>query len=227
MNPKLTNVAKYCFAIFLFNCFFTANAQTNKNSLTKFYLQGAAGASSKSGSFTELSLQGVVRNKWSFTLSYHDLTMQPKNQPSDYQPETGVVFLIPYTNNIKVNMKLFSFTAGKYFSLGRNTWLTTEAGLSIVQGEKASFQKTASQSSDPLLLLFLTSYTTSNYNTSIESANSAGVMMRADFNWAFCAFMGLGAEVFANFNSIQSPVGYQLKLILGVMGRHTKMQKRK
>src|SRR5258706_3374938 len=91
MKSRLTNVASICFVIFLFNCFFTAKAQTNKNRLTKFYLQGAAGASTRSGDNTELSLQGVVNKKWSFTLSYHDLTMQPKNLPADYQAETGVV----------------------------------------------------------------------------------------------------------------------------------------
>ncbi len=223
MNPKLKNVASYCFIIFLFNCFFTAKAQTNENPLTKFYLQGAGGASSRSGSYSELSLQGVVHNKWSFTLSYHDLIMKPKNLPSDYQPETGVVFFIPYTDNVEVNMKLFSVTAGKYFPLGRNSWFTTEAGFSVVNGEKATFQKTPSQ--DIGFLFFWG--TTSNYKATIEKKTAVGGMLRADFNWAFCRFMGLGTGVFANFNSIQSPIGYNVKLTLGAMGWHRKLKARK
>ena len=220
MKPTLTNVAKYCFLFFLFNCFFTANAQTNKNPLTKFYLQGAAGASTRSGGNTELSLQGVVHKKWSFTLSYHYLNMQPKNLPADYQAETGVVLFIPYTDNVEVNMKLFSVTAGKYFPLGRNSWVTTEAGISIVNGEKASFQKTTSQ--DISFLFFWG--TTSNYKTTIEKKTAVGGMLRADYNWAFSSFMGLGAGVFANFNSIQSPMGFNLKLTVGAMGRHKKLK---
>jgi len=34
--------------------------------------------------------------------------------------------------------------------------------------------------------------------------------------------MGLGCGVFANINSIQSPVGFQVKLIVGYMGREKK-----
>ena len=204
--------------------FYSLQAQNNssataKTNVKKFYIQAGAGGSSRAGINTEIGLHAIVNNKWSATFSYHDLTMKPKNLPANYQPESGIVFLIPYTNEIKVNMKLFSLTAGKYFPLGRNSWLTTEAGLSFVSGEKASFQPATPVSTDPLLIFFLTSGTTSNYNTTIEKKNSFGGMLRADFNWAFLSFMGLGAGVFANFNSIQSPVGYQLKLTLGAMGR--------
>lgn len=223
MKPRLTDVAKYCFIIFLFNCFITANAQTKEIHLTKFYLQGAAGASTRSGGHTELSLQGVVRNKWSFTLSYHDLSMQPKNLPSDYRAETGVVLFFPYTDYVEVNMKLFSATAGKFFKLGRNSWISTEGGFSVVNGEKASFEKTPSQ--DIGFLFFWG--TTSNYKATIEKKTTVGGMLRADFTWAFCPFMGLGAGVFANFNSIQSPAGFNLKLTLGAMGRQKKVKTRK
>lgn len=224
MKPTLTNVAKYCFLFFLFNCFFTANAQTNKNLLTKFYLQGAAGGSSRSGSNTELSLQGVVHNKWSFTLSSHDLIMEPKNLPSDYQPGTGVIFFVfPYTDHVDVNMKLFSFTAGKFFKLGKNSWFTTEAGFSVVNGEKASFQKTTSQ--DMGFIFFWG--TTSNYQTAIEKKTTVGAMLRADFTWAFCRFIGMGAGAFTNFNSIQSPIGFNMKLTMGAMGRQKKVKIRK
>ena len=36
--------------------------------------------------------------------------------------------------------------------------------------------------------------------------------MRADLNWGFASFMGLGCGVFININSIQSPVGFQGKI---------------
>jgi len=52
-------------------------------------------------------------------------------------------------------------------------------------------------------------------------------MLRADYNWAFLPFMGLGTGVFANFNSIQSPIGLQVKLMLGIMRRQSKVKNRK
>jgi hypothetical protein len=208
--------------------FYSLHAQVNSSATTKtnvkkFYIQAGAGGSSQAGSNFEIGLQAIVNNKWSASFSYHGLTMKPKNLPANYQPETGTIFFIPYTNNIEVNMKLFSLTAGKYFRLGRNSWLTTEAGLSFVSGEKASFQPATPISTDPLLLLLGTSGTTSNYTTTIEKKNSFGGMLRADFNWAFSSFMGLGGGVFANLNSIQSTIGFNTKLIVGLMGRHKKL----
>jgi hypothetical protein len=92
-----------------------------------------------------------------------------------------------------------------------------------VNGEKASFQKTTSQ--DMGFLFFWG--TTSNYNSTIEKKSTVGGMLRADFNWAFCRFIGMGAGVFANFNSIQSPMGFNLKLSVGAMGRQKKLKQRK
>jgi hypothetical protein len=50
-------------------------------------------------------------------------------------------------------------------------------------------------------------------------------MMKSDVNWAFSSFMGLGAGVFANVNSIQSPIGFHIKLLVGNMGREKKNRK--
>ena len=47
-------------------------------------------------------------------------------------------------------------------------------------------------------------------------------MMQADINWAFASFMGVGAGVYANLNSIQSPIGFNIKLLVGKMGRERK-----
>jgi hypothetical protein len=47
-------------------------------------------------------------------------------------------------------------------------------------------------------------------------------MFQADITWAFASFMKLGAGVYANVNSIQSPVGLNIKLLVGKMGREKK-----
>jgi hypothetical protein len=225
MKKILKNSATYCILIFLFLYSpYTVVAQKKEAAIKKVYLQAGAGGNTIEGDNAEIGLQTIINNKWSATISYHSLTMKPKNLPSDYKPGTGtVLFFIPYSDEVIVNMDLFSLTAGKYFQTGKKSWITTEAGLSIVNGETASFQPTAVvTTTDPLALLFGMTGTTSNYNTTLENKTSIGAMIRADYNWAFSRFFGLGAGVFANFNSIQSPVGFNLKLTMGWMGRKAK-----
>jgi hypothetical protein len=200
-------------------------AQKKESVIKKVYLQAGAGGNTIDGDNAEISLQTIINNKWSATISYHSLTMKPKNLPADYKPGTGTVFFfIPYSDDVVLNMDLFSLTAGKYFKTGKKSWITTEAGLSIVNGQTASFQRTAVTTVDALGFLFGYTGTTSNYNTTIENKTSIGGMIRADYNWAFSRFFGLGAGVFANFNSIQSPVGFNLKLTMGWMGRKAKVK---
>jgi len=225
MKKILKNSATYRILIFLFLYSpFTVMAQKKESPIKKVYLQAGAGGSTIHGDNAEIGLQTIINNKWSATISYHSLTMKPKNLPSDYKPGTGtVLFFIPYSDEVIVNMDLFSLTAGKYFQTGKKSWITTEAGLSIVNGQTATFQPTAVvTTTDPLALLFGYTGTTSNYNTTIENKTSIGAMIRADYNWAFSRFFGLGAGVFANFNSIQSPVGFNLKLTMGMMRKKAK-----
>jgi hypothetical protein len=224
MKKILKNSTTYCILIFLFLYSpFSTMAQKKESVIKKVYLQAGAGGNTIEGANAEIGLQTIINNKWSATVSYHSLSMKPKNLPSDYKPGTGtVLFFIPYSDEVIVNMDLFSLTAGKYFQTGKKSWITTEAGLSIVNGEVASFQPTISGSVDALGLLFGYTGTTSNYNTTIENKTSIGAMIRADYNWAFSRFFGLGAGVFANFNSIQSPVGFNLKLTMGMMRKKAK-----
>lgn len=197
--------------------FVTVTAQNTKP-LSKIYLQTGAGGGSYQSSYGNLGVQVVFKNKWSTTLSYHSISMSPKNKPSDYQAETGYFLFLPYTNEIDVKMNIISLTAGRNFNLGKKIWATLEAGPSFVSGEKASFQRTTSTSYNLLIM----AGSSSNYNATLEKKSTMGAMLRADINWAFASFMGLGAGLFANFNSIQSPVGFEVKLIVGKMGREKK-----
>jgi len=204
------------FAILFISLFITTSAQTK--AINKFYLQGGAGVASHQGDFSDISLQAIIKNKWSATLSYQSLTMTPKNQPADYQAETGYVFFMPYTYQATTDMSIVSLTAGRYFKLGRNTWITTEGGLSYVQGEKVSYEHSQVVSGN--IIIFAS--TSSNYTTSKENKSSLGAALRADLTWGFASFMGLGCGVFTNINSIQSPIGFQVKLLAGYMGKEKK-----
>jgi hypothetical protein len=204
------------FSILFLALVINSNAQTK--AIDKFYLHGGVGAGSYNSNFADLGAQAIIKNKWSATLSYQSLTMRPKNRPADYQPETGYVFFIPYTYEVEANMNIVSLTAGRFFKLGKNIWATTEGGLSYVQGEKVSFERTQVVSGN----IIIAASTSSNYNTTKETKSSVGLAMRADLNWGFASFMGLGCGAFANINSIQSPIGFQVKLIVGKMGREKK-----
>ncbi len=214
MNSTQT---KSSFLSILFLAVVIASSAQSKP-LTKFYLQGGIGASNYKGGYSDIGLQAIINNKWSATLSHQSLSMTPKNIPSDYQAESGYLFFVPYTNEVDTRMNITSLTAGRYFKLGKNTWATTEGGLSYVSGEKVSFERTEVLSSN----LIIIGSTSSNYNTTKEKKSSVGAAMRADFNWGFTSFMGLGCGVFANINSIQSPVGFQVKLMVGYMGKERK-----
>jgi hypothetical protein len=184
--------------------------------LSKIYLAGGIGASTYKGINSDVSLKAIFKNKWSMTLSVNGTQeMIPKNEPSDYQAETGYALFIPYTYEETVDMSFVSLTAGRYFSLGRNIWATAEGGLSYVKGEEVNYERTQQVSSN----ILIAASTSSNYKTTKENKSTVGAMLQGDINWAFASFMGLGAGVYANINSIQSPIGVQLKLIIGKMGR--------
>ena len=193
-------------------------SQPKSKALNKIYLQAAAGGASRSGFVSELGVQSVFKNKWVATISYHNIDMEPKNLPKDFDPGYLIVLFIPIPGETpSVDMNLISLTMGRYFKGGRNTWFTTEAGLSVVNGKKISFSRNKEGSSTWVFPLF--GETPSNYVFTEEKKSTIGAMFKADVNWAFASFAGLGAGVFANFNSIQSPVGFHIKVIVGKMNR--------
>jgi hypothetical protein len=222
MNPNKKRLL-ICLTLFLVS-FMSATAQQEK-AITKFYLQGAIGGGTFNHIYSDVSLQSILKNKWSLSLSYQTLEeMKPNNIPNDYIPATGEgeFLFIPYsyTGSVdNVNMKLVSLTGGRYFKLGRNTWATTEAGLSYVKGQRIKFNSIPITSGSTNYILGWETYTTSNYETTVENKNTVGLMAKADVNWAFASFMGLGCGVYGNLNSIQSPVGFHVKLMVGLMGR--------
>jgi hypothetical protein len=219
MKIKTNSVVQTTFClIFSILLYSVGHSQAAGKELTKIYLQGAVGGASHSGFLSELSVQGVIKNNWVATLSYHNIDMEPKNLPKDYDPGEVIIILIPIPGETpSVDMRVISLTMGKFFKGGRNTWFTTEAGLSVVNGKKLNFSKNDASSPNWIFPLF--GETPANYVFTEEKKSTIGAMFKADVNWAFASFAGLGAGVFANFNSIQSPVGFQIKLIVGKMNR--------
>lgn len=185
------------------------------SSISKWYVQGAAGGGNYGSFDGGVGLTAVVRNQWSLSLTYNDLDMRPKNQPADYKPETGYVFFVPYTYEIRAHMNLVNVTIGRYWSTGKNTWATVGGGLSFVHGERVHYERTESVTTNVLIA----ETTTSNYNTTKEVKSTVGALIQGDINWAFASFLGLGVGTYVNLNAIQSPVSVQVKLLAGKMNR--------
>ena len=185
--------------------------QAKQSGFKKIYFEAGTGLTSSNGVSFNLGVQAILKNNWVATISYQGIEMDAKNTPADYEPAFDFLFTDPMPTN---DMKVINFTMGKYFATGRKTWFTTEAGLSIVSGQELKF------TSQPIETGFL--YWSSNYSVQKENKTTIGGVLKADFNWAFLPFAGLGAGVYANFNSIQSPVGFEIKLLLGKMNTKRK-----
>src|SRR4029453_1025921 len=120
----------FSFVMLLCASLLQVTGQTSMH-LSKIYLEGGTGVSTYKGLTAEVSLTAIFKNKLSLTLSYNGVeVMTPKNEPSDYHPETGYVLFIAYTGEETVDMSIVSLTAGRYFSLGKNIWATAAGGLS-------------------------------------------------------------------------------------------------
>jgi len=213
MKKTITSILLLLFATTIF-CQQT-NDEIKTSSTKKFYLQAGAGVATSGGASYDFGIQAVLKSDWTVSASYKRVEMKAKNLPSDY--ERGVVYLIffPIYDDWPLNkMNVFNFTLGKYIETGKKTWFTAEGGLSLVSGQKFTF---ASQTKDVQLF-----YVSSNYSYQKESKTGFGVILKSDFNWAILPFAGLGGSVYADLNSLQSPLGFELKFICGNLRKHKK-----
>src|SRR5580765_4346659 len=116
------------------------SAQTKPTNIKKFYVEGGIGATNHNGVFANLGATAVLQNNWMASISYYHLDMNPQNLPSNYERGYTLILIFPIPDAMpSVKMSQVNFTAGRFFPLGRKTWFTTEAGLSVVTGEKMSF----------------------------------------------------------------------------------------
>ena len=193
----------------------TSFGQAAEKPLRKIYAQAATGPASYEGFTTNLGVQAVLQKNWMVSFSFQDYRANPKNLPADYDPGYTLFLILPIPNAYpEQHLTMFSVTGGKCFEWGRSAWVTTEAGLSLVSGEQFRFTSQPVENS-----IF---YVGPNYRDQSEKKTAMGAVLKADLNWAFSSFAGLGIGAFANLNSIQSPVGMEIKLIAGWMNRKPK-----
>lgn len=221
MKKQLFLTVVICLQFGLFNLTIAAQVSDSSRPVNRFYGQAAAGVAFRKGGVTELGIQGVHKNKWSATLSYHRLNLTPANQPGNYQAGSGTAFFIIPTGEeeARVKVKLFSLTAGKVFKTGYKGWCTIEGGVSRSSGHKVRYQYQSVTYTDPFLVLLGTTGSSSNYKFSYEKKSGTGAMIRTDFNWALNKDIGLGVGMFASINPVQSAGGLSLKILFGSLGQ--------
>jgi len=192
----------------------SVQGQQKKSSSTRIFLEtGGGGGTHKSEAYL-LGLKTSFKDKWGLGLSYMGLNMTPANLPSDYIPGSGYFLIFGYQDDLKVNMDLVTFSMSKDYRLDKTLWGSTSAGISYVNGDKLSYQKTQVTTSD----IYIAGSTSSNYNITREKKSATGFMLQTDVNIALTPFLGMGGGFFANFNSIQSTIGFEAKLLLGNLG---------
>ena len=191
-------------------------AQSDASTFKKFYADGGGGISSYQGGFGTFGVTAVLKNDWMASISSYSFDINPKNLPSNYETGYTLLLIFPIPDAMpSQKLKLFNVSAGKLFQSGRKTWFSTEAGLSIVSGEKFRFTSQEVKSD--------WFYTSSNYSTQKESTTTVGLMLKSNFTWAFTPYCGFSMGAFANLNSIQSPVGIEFKFIAGWLNTKRKI----
>jgi hypothetical protein len=199
-------------------------AQQKSPVINKAYLDLGTGSAPNNGAASEIGVHLAFQNNWIAALSHHSITAEPNNLPSDYDPGYITFFFLPFSNSTPtIKISFTSITAGKILPTGRKTWLTAEAGISIVHGDKAKFTRAPVDVTAPYLF-FGIGGTSSNYNMTVDKKTTVGPMFRTDFNWAFCQVAGLGIGGYADPNSIQSAAGIEMRVTIGWMN-YKKKQK--
>jgi len=189
--------------------------------ISRVYCKGSAMGSTPKGSFSGVSLQTIVKEKWSLTLQHYNGNVRIKNLPADYQPRYGVIIFIPFNDgDPEHQMDISTLTAGRFIRLNRSFWITTEAGISLNKGYEFTFEKRPASNNN----LFLINYTESNYNMESTRKTPLGGMLNADIIWAFSSFAGLGFGGYLNANNLQTHAGFQFTLALGWMHRGPRSQ---
>jgi hypothetical protein len=211
MKKAITCILLFFFATTIFSQ--QKNDDIKTTSTKKFYFQAGAGVATAGGFSYDFGILGVLKSDWTLSASYKKVEMKAKNLPDNYERGVTYVIFFPFYDEWPLNkMSVFNFTLGKYFETGKKTWITTEGGLSIVSGQTLTF--TPQQVVSNLL------FSTSNYSYQKENKTGFGAILKSDFNWAIFPFAGLGASVYADLNSLQSPLGLELKFILGNLRKH-------
>jgi hypothetical protein len=214
-DSKTKSMRKFLPAILLLLIATAANSQSKESPIKKLFIEGGTGPAGKNGAALTIGLKTVFKNNWTAAISYHTVEADPKNLPSDYERGTTIIILFPIPDEMPAcEMKMFNITGGKLFETGRKTWITTEAGFSFGSSEKFSF------ASQQVTSDFL--HTSSNYATQKKSASAVGGLLKADINWAFLRFAGLGLGFFANVNSVQTYAGGEIKLMIGMVNPRKK-----
>ena len=214
MSRQINNQTKLTLLVVLFTFLCLTAISQQESAIKKFYVSAGVGAASSKGWGSSFEAHFMLKKNWTASLSFQHAEIDAKNIPDDYVPEYSVLLFFPMGGTFPTDhLKSLNFTAGKYCELGRRTWVTAEAGVSIVTGEVYKYSR--QEISQTYYLIGY--YSSSNYFLSAEKETSIGGVLKTDFHWAFLPWVGLGAGLYANLNGHQAYAGGQFTITAGWM----------
>jgi hypothetical protein len=204
-----------------------SNGQTKEKEIRKIYGQAGFGTSALGGYLTDWSILAVFKNNCTVSFSILDIRPKPDKMDVVDEGDSWLRDWVPYVPDTRINqvigrsvtdcrVTVYSVTGGKCFEWGRSAWVTTEAGVLVVQVEEVTHKLVARGG---------TFYPDPNYKPESEKLTGGGVLFKADLNWAFSSFVGMGVGTFLGFNSTGNPAGLagiEIKAIVGRMYRKSK-----
>ena len=187
--------------------------QPDQKAIRKIYAQMAVGPTVLGGHLTNFGIQTVLKKNGTLSFSFQDFrepTMEmdvifnwPDWMPGRPYPLGALIYQKTF-----YRVTVYSATAGKCYELGKSVWFTSEAGVSVAKDEQVTIQW---GEIGPGV------YTP--FPPERETHITAGGLFRADLNWAFSSFAGLGIGAFVWINTLQSHAGMEIKLMGGLLKR--------
>lgn len=184
--------------------FLMTHAQEKSPKFTRIYGFGSVGVSIV-GVSAELGGRAVLKDKWCFSAGQLSGAINAKT-PSDYTPGVlDVLFLTPLT--MQNESKFTYLAAGRYFGKGTSVGGFVEVGAGISGGYYWSFEKGGVLGG--------------NYNTKKIDDNAFGAMIRGGVDCPLTSWLGLGFDLFYNFNGgqLSDNLGLEMRLMLGKTGK--------
>lgn len=205
---------------------FAAAAQKKNEALKALYFNLPFRLGKTEYRYQAYGIQSAWKNGLMFGIDRENYKNTPDNFPKDFDPGTVTILGLPMNVALpEATTRYTTFTTGYRKPLSRNTWITAEAGPSLVKKDMYSFRKkdpNAGSTTDPWVdafgQLFGISGTPSNYSSEKTTVKQLGGSFRSSLQWAFTNYSALQLGVHGNFTRNESRFGAYFSLAIGLQG---------
>lgn len=206
--------------------FSTLQAQEkNENSVSRFYVFGAAGPAVFSGYSSSIGLSAVFNKKWIATIGHLNASRNA-SAPSDAnfrvtQSYFWGLYDLTTDHHPVAETKFTYLSFGRYYPATRKISYILDAGIGIAKGQDFNYYDRGVTLKNGEQIIPGAS---SNYVVTMTDRTSFGAIARAGMDWAFSGGAGMGFDFYYNYCSggISDNVGFNIRLMIGYMPRSPK-----